>query len=260
MEAEDEDHKCCNTCEDVKAAYRDKNITEYYFLDDAPQCQSSVGCRVTGDVEVNKVSGNIHVSLGRSVVRGGKHVKEFSLHELTDAFNTSHEIHSITFGQHVPGVNLGRNGPVKDSSFDYLVSSSSRDVAKVSSLLDGSSKTVHHGVYMFHYYIKLVPTAYVSRNGDVVYTHQYSLTDASKNVKTRNGELSGIPGVFIVYDFTPFLMRKVEKAKPWNYIFIHICAIIGGVFSIAMLVEMIVYNVMRWCGCTFDSCVAASVS
>eukprot|EP00747_Dinoflagellata_sp_TGD_P210445 gnl/TRDRNA2_/TRDRNA2_83713_c1_seq2.p1 gnl/TRDRNA2_/TRDRNA2_83713_c1~~gnl/TRDRNA2_/TRDRNA2_83713_c1_seq2.p1 ORF type:complete len:267 (-),score=53.38 gnl/TRDRNA2_/TRDRNA2_83713_c1_seq2:42-743(-) len=233
MEAEDEDHKCCNTCEDVKAAYRDKNITEYYFLDDAPQCQSSVGCRVTGDVEVNKVSGNIHVSLGRSVVRGGKHVKEFSLHELTDAFNTSHEIHSITFGQHVPGV---------------------------SSLLDGSSKTVHHGVYMFHYYIKLVPTAYVSRNGDVVYTHQYSLTDASKNVKTRNGELSGIPGVFIVYDFTPFLMRKVEKAKPWNYIFIHICAIIGGVFSIAMLVEMIVYNVMRWCGCTFDSCVAASVS
>merc|ERR1719201_2941700 len=97
---------------------------------------------------------------------------------------------------------------------------------------------------MFHYYIKLVPTVYLSRWGETVFTNQYSVTDTSRNVQLKSGELSGLPGVFIVYDFSPFLMNKKEKVKPWSYIFTSICAIIGGVFSIAMLVEMVVRSVV----------------
>merc|ERR1712050_83761 len=78
------------------------------------------------------------------------------------------------------------------------------------------------------------------RYGTEVYTNQYSATDSAKNVQVRSGELSGLPGVFIVYDFSPFLMRKTEKTKPWSYIFTSSCAIIGGVFSIASLVELVV--------------------
>merc|ERR1712187_307536 len=88
------------------------------------------------------------------------------------------------------------------------------------------------------YYIKLVPTVFSSRWGDEVYTNQYSVMDSARNVQVRSGELSGLPGVFIVYDFSPFLMRKTEKTKPWSYIFTSSCAIIGGIFSIASLVEM----------------------
>merc|ERR1712241_477986 len=101
-----------------------------------------------------------------------------------------------------------------------------------------------HGAYMFHYYIKLVPTQILSRWGDEVYTNQYAVTDSARNVQVRSGELSGLPGVFIVYDFSPFLMQRTEKTKPWSYIFTSICAIIGGVFSIASLVEMIVNGFM----------------
>merc|ERR1711879_663516 len=84
------------------------------------------------------------------------------------------------------------------------------------------------------------PTVFTSRWGEEVYTNQYSVTDSARNVQVRSGELSGLPGVFIVYDFSPFLMRKTEKVKPWSYIFTSICAIIGGVFQIASLVETVV--------------------
>jgi hypothetical protein len=213
MEAEDETHKCCNTCQSLKDAYTNKDLPYQKVLETAPQCKGSVGCAAAGKVVVNKVSGNVHVALGRSTIREGKHVHEFNMNDVTGGFNTSHTIHSISFGDHVNGV---------------------------VSPLDGTTKVVKHGAYMFHYYIKLVPTVFEARDGSEIYTNQYSVTDSSRNVQVRQGELSGLPGVFIVYDFSPFLMRKTEKVKPWSYIFTSICAIVGGVFSIAMLVEMIV--------------------
>merc|ERR550514_2405191 len=87
--------------------------------------------------------------------------------------------------------------------------------------------------------------------GEEIYTHQYSVTDSARNVQVRSSELSGLPGVFIVYDFSPFLMRKTEKAKPWSYIFTSMCAIIGGVFNIAFLVEMFVNQIV---GRIFRTC------
>merc|ERR1719215_2311380 len=79
---------------------------------------------------------------------------------------------------------------------------------------------------------------FVTRDGRDNYSHQYSVSDSARNVQVRTGELSGLPGVFFVYDFSPFLMRKTEMVKPWSYIFTSSCAIIGGVFSIAKLVEL----------------------
>lgn len=223
MEGEDDEHKCCNSCQDLKDAYTAKDLPYFHILDTAVQCKDSIGCGVAGKVTVNKVSGNVHVALGRSTVREGKHVHEFNMHDVSDGFNTSHSIHSITFGEQVPGV---------------------------LSPLDGTTKIVRHGAFMFHYYIKLVPTVFMGRWGSETYTNQYSVTDSARNVQVRSGELSGLPGVFIVYDFSPFLMRKTEKAKPWSYIFTSICAIIGGVFSIAMLVEMVVHSfVCHFFGC-----------
>lgn len=223
LEAADETHKCCNSCQDLKDAYADKELSYFHILDTAVQCSSSPGCRVSGKVVVNKVSGNVHVALGRSRLRDGKLVHEFNLRDVSDGFNTSHTIHSITFGDSVPGV---------------------------FSPLDGTTKTVMHGTYMFHYYVKLVPTVFTDQWGSEAYTHQYSVTDTARNVQVRSGELTGLPGVFIVYDFSPFLMRKSQKAKPWSSIFTSSCAIIGGVLSIATFVEMCLSSFLgRLCTC-----------
>ena len=59
----------------------------------------------------------------------------------------------------------------------------------------------------------------------------------ARNVQVKEGELSGLPGVFLVYDFSPFLMKQTESVKPWSYVFTSICAIIGGAFSVATLAK-----------------------
>jgi len=223
MDAADDKHKCCNTCHELKEAYQDKDLPYIEVLDHAEQCKGSVGCQVVGNVIVNKVSGNVHVALGRSAVHEGKLVHEFNMNDVSGGFNTSHQIHSISFGEHVPGV---------------------------TSPLEGTRKVVRHGAFMFHYYLKLVPTVFITRYKEEIYTNQYSVTDSARNVQVRSGELSGLPGVFIVYDFSPFLMKKTEKPKPWSYILKSICALIGGVFSIATLVEMVVNSfVGKMFGC-----------
>eukprot|EP00927_Polykrikos_kofoidii_P007444 TRINITY_DN13056_c0_g1_i1.p1 TRINITY_DN13056_c0_g1~~TRINITY_DN13056_c0_g1_i1.p1 ORF type:complete len:383 (-),score=72.92 TRINITY_DN13056_c0_g1_i1:188-1336(-) len=213
LDGEDEQHRCCNTCSELKAAYSASDLPYAAVLKTADQCKNQVGCRVDGAVVVNKVSGNVHVALGRSTVKDGKHVHEFNMLDVSNGFNTSHRIDSIAFGESVPGL--------------Y-------------SPLEGTTKIVRHGAFMFHYYIKLVPTVFIDKWGAERYTNQYSVTDSAKNVLVRTGELSGLPGLFLVYDFSPFLMQKTEHAKPWSYIFTSSCAIIGGVFTIASLVEKVV--------------------
>merc|ERR1711976_552256 len=108
--------------------------------------------------------------------------------------------------------------------------------------LDNVTKIVRHGAFMFHYYLKLVPTVFTNQWGEEVYTNQYTYMDSARNVLARKGQLTGLPGVFFVYDFSPFLIRKTAVAKPWSYIFTSICAIIGGVFSTATAVEKLVYG------------------
>jgi hypothetical protein len=216
MEAADEQHKCCNTCKELKDAFVEKDLDTDTIKKTAPQCTINVGCRVAGTVTVNKVSGNVHVALGKSTIRDGKHVHEFNMNDVSEGFNTSHQIDSIRFGDRVQFPGIGIISP-----------------------LDGVSRIVKHGDFMFHYYIKLVPTVFIDQTGKEQYTNQYSATDSARNVRVKTGELSGLPGVFFVYDFSPFLMRKTERVKPWSYIFTSFCAIIGGVLQIAGLVETV---------------------
>merc|ERR1719284_1290224 len=189
----------------------------YHVLDTAPQCKDAVGCQIHGDVLVSKVGGNVHVALGKSTVRDGKHVHEFNIKEVSDGFNTSHHIHRLEFGERVSGVQ---------------------------SPLEGTTKIVKHGAYMFHYYIKLVPTLFTARDR-VVYTHQYSVTDNEKNVMVKKGELAGLPGVFFVYEFTPFMVQKVEKTTPLSHFLTSVCAIIGGVFTVSGMIDAALYRSYR---------------
>jgi len=183
MEAQEEgaDKECCNDCQALKDAYSAKSMSYYHILDTAPQCKYSVGCQVSGDVLVNKVGGNVHVALGKSTIRDGKHVHEFNIKDVSDGFNTSHVIHKARFGSTAPGIMAP---------------------------LEGTSRIVRSGAGMFHYYIKLVPTLYSGREG-TIYTNQYAVTDSAKNVMVRKGELTGLPGIFLVYEFNPFMVEKV---------------------------------------------------
>jgi hypothetical protein len=216
MAAQEED-LCCNTCGELKQAYRQKGLNYHEVTDTAPQCRDTVGCRISGDVLVGKVGGNIHVALGKSTIRDGKHVHEFNLKDVSDGFNTSHVIHKVRFGAHVPGVQ---------------------------SALEGTSRIVKSGSGMFHYYVKLVPMLYQSREG-TVYTNLYSVTDSAKNVMVHKGLLTGLPGFFLVYDFNPFMVKRVEQVVPFSHFLTSLCGIVGGVVTLAGLIDGIGYSTAK---------------
>lgn len=210
---------CCNTCSELKEAYRTAQLAYQDVMGTAPQCVDRQGCRIHGDVLVSKVAGNIHVAMGKSKIRDGRHVHEFNMQDLDDGFNTSHVMHRLDFGADVPGIR---------------------------SPLEGVSKIVKRGAFMFHYYIKLVPTSY--GNGDEserIYTHQYSVTDTSKNVLSPSKDLTGLPGVFFVYDFNPFLIQKIEKRVPFTHFLTSVCAIIGGIFTVAGIMDSFIFRVTK---------------
>ena len=64
---------------------------------------------------------------------------------------------------------------------------------------------------------------------------------ASRNVLVNTEQLAGLPGVFIVYDFTPFLVQKRLKHVPLLHFLTSLCVIIGGVFTISRMVDSTLY-------------------
>lgn len=207
---------CCNTCGELKDAYAKAGLSYYHILETSEQCREVVGCNVYGDVKVSKVAGNVHVALGKSTVRNGRHVHEFNVKDVADGFNTSHIIHRLQFGDNFGGL--------------------------VESPLEGVSKIVNEGAYMFHYYIKLVPTMYIDEKdeeGTKIYSHQYSVTESNKNVLMTDQQLGGLPGVFLVYEFTPFLVQKRKKYVPFSHFITSLCAIIGGMYTISAIIDTV---------------------
>ncbi|KAL8179273.1 UNVERIFIED_CONTAM: Endoplasmic reticulum-Golgi intermediate compartment protein 3 [Gekko kuhli] len=85
--AESEDIKCCNTCDDVREAYRRRGWA-FKNPDTIEQCkregfsqkmqeQKNEGCKVYGFLEVNKVAGNFHFAPGKSFQQSHVHGLQF---------------------------------------------------------------------------------------------------------------------------------------------------------------------------------------
>nr|XP_006126747.1 endoplasmic reticulum-Golgi intermediate compartment protein 3 isoform X2 [Pelodiscus sinensis] len=181
--AESEDIRCCNSCDDVREAYRRRGWA-FKNPDTIEQCkregfsqkmqeQKNEGCQVYGFLEVNKVAGNFHFAPGKS-------------------FQQSHV----------------------------------------------------HASMMFQYFVKVVPTVYMKVDGEVVRTNQFSVT---RHEKIANGLIGdqGLPGVFVLYELSPMMVKLTEKHRPFTHFLTGVCAIVGGVFTVAGLIDSLIYHSAR---------------
>ncbi|ESO12742.1 hypothetical protein HELRODRAFT_105492 [Helobdella robusta] len=225
--AETVDIKCCNTCDDVREAYRRRGWAFSIDLD-IEQCkrdhmkikikqQLSEGCIVFGYLEVNKVAGNFHMAPGVSFSQNHMHVHDMQAIGTT-SFNTSHTVNHLSFGEDYPG----QNNP-----------------------LDGSVLTAHQLSTMFHYYVKVVPTTYSKLNGETIYTNQYSVTKHTKIYTTGFFGDSGLPGIFFTYELSPMMVKYTEKRRSFTHFLTGVCAIVGGVFTVAGLFDSLLYHSSR---------------
>lgn len=103
-------HSCCETCQDVIDAYREKQWNPN--LDDFEQCQNEVllgkksleskafseGCQIYGSMQVNRVGGSFHIAPGKSFSISHIHVHDVQPFS-SSRFNTSHRINTLSFGE-----------------------------------------------------------------------------------------------------------------------------------------------------------------
>ena len=111
--AETADDECCNSCEEVREAYRKRGwgLTNNDLID---QCkregfvervreEQGEGCNIHGSLEVNKVAGNFHFAPGKSFINHISILIDL-LSLQTESYNISHKINKLSFGDSIPGV------------------------------------------------------------------------------------------------------------------------------------------------------------
>ena len=192
--AEDQPGDCCNTCDEVRDAYRRRGWA-FFNMENIRQCKDegarlkeqeskNEGCRVTGSLEVNKVAGNFHFAPGKTFQNIG-----FQLQDLLNfqrnvvQHNVSHTINHLSFGKKFPG----RINP-----------------------LDGVSRSTEFKSGMYQYFIKVVPTKYAYLNNTVIDTNQFSSTEHFRKIE---GLQRGLPGVFFFYDLSPIMVTFAERSN-----------------------------------------------
>ncbi|KAF7803706.1 endoplasmic reticulum-Golgi intermediate compartment protein 3-like [Senna tora] len=215
------DDQCCNSCEEVREAYKKKGwaLSNMDLID---QCkregfiqrvkdEDGEGCNIHGSLEVNKVAGNFHFATGKSFHQATIFLAD--LLAFQDNHNISHRINKLSFGDNFPGL----VNPLDGAEW-----------------VQGTS----HGMYQ--YFIKVVPTIYTDIRGRVIYSNQYSVTEHFKS-----SEFGAVPGVFFFYDINPIKVSFKEEHVPFLHFLTNLCAIIGGIFTVAGIVDSSIYYGQR---------------
>ncbi|KAM9705531.1 endoplasmic reticulum-Golgi intermediate compartment protein 2-like isoform 1-T2 [Menidia menidia] len=158
-------------------------------------------CRIHGHVYVNKVAGNLHITVGKPIYhpQGHAHIAAFVSHEL---YNFSHRIDHLSFGEVIPGI---------------------------INPLDGTEKITFNNNQMFQYFLTVVPTR-LNTYKISASTHQFSVTERERAINHAAGS-HGVSGIFVKYDTSSLMVTVSEQHMPlWQFL-VRLCGIVGGIFS-----------------------------
>ena len=231
-----EEGECCNTCDDVKRAYKRKSwhvpdiskITQCAHMVRAGN-EEGEGCNVHGKIALSTAGGNLHFAPDRQWEKeGDKSANHLTFggfldlnsiiemfNDAYEQFNVSHTINKLTFGQ--------------------ALHDDVRNSLNLTSQLDGVSRTVTDGYGMFQYYLSVVPTKHVFLNGTSFETFQYSVTEHTRHV--HPGSNRGLPGVFFFYEVSALHVEFEEYVRGYSHFFTGVCAAVGGAFAVMQMLD-----------------------
>jgi hypothetical protein len=179
--------------------------------------ENEEGCHVTGSLEVLKVPGNFHISTHAYGQIIAKLISDgFQINDL------SHTINHVSFGD--------------ESHIQFI--KNNFDVG-ILNPIDGTHKTAGAKKQTsYEYYLKVVPTTYLTLNGDNYHVHQFT---ANTNENTNH---IMVPSIYFRYDISPILVRVVQYKQPFSHFFIQICAIVGGMFTVIGILDHLFYKLL----------------
>lgn len=181
---------------------------------------SGEGCRVAGFVKVNRVPGNVHLSTySHSYLFG-------SLYQETRNMNITHRINHISFGieTDIGYITKHFKGTGIVSPLDGIKQVVTEK--KTGSLIDSA---------IFEYYAKVVPTTYIPLDREPLHVYQFT-ANSNKIVNQQ------MPSFYLRYDFSPVTVRYTETRERFSRFLVQICAVIGGVFTVAGFFDSLVHK------------------
>ncbi|KAL6199319.1 hypothetical protein ACLB2K_029103 [Fragaria x ananassa] len=177
------------------------------------------GCRIEGHVRVKKVPGNLIIS-----AHSGTHSFD------TSQMNMSHYISHLSFGRTIaPKVmsDVKRLIPYLGRSHERLNGRSfinHRDI--------GANVTIEH-------YLQIVKTEVITGRSNKL-IEEYEYTAHSSLIQSLN-----IPVAKFHFELSPMQVLVTENKKSFSHFITNVCAIIGGVFTVAGILDSILHNTLR---------------
>ncbi|CAK8997820.1 Probable endoplasmic reticulum-Golgi intermediate compartment protein 3 [Durusdinium trenchii] len=233
--------KCCNTCEDVEAVFRNHEYSEWTpsFASQFWQCKRgsqqaaalgpAQGCRVFGSLHVAKAKGSFRFGATRDLV--GTAMLRMLFGVDASGFDVSHKIHALWFGDVRPDIGLEELARI-DSTFAASVLSKPP--------LEGVQLEVGESS-LAQYHVKVIPTDVVLLDAArSVSIHQYAANEHIRPV--TNGML---PTLHFFYDTSPLRIKYFEHARSLSHFLTNVCALVGGVFSIMSVLDAAVHSRKR---------------
>jgi hypothetical protein len=154
-------------------------------------------------------------------------------------FDLSHTIRKLSFGVDYPGIVNPLDGLTKNAEKDAMG--------------------------MYQYFVKVVPTIYEDIQGKILNTNQFSVTEHYKPIPPDGNH--GLPGkiilsfllvlltlslfffssqgVFVMYELSPIMVKFTESRKSFAHFLTGVCAIIGGVYTVAGILDSFIYHSMK---------------
>jgi len=184
--------------------------------------QDGEGCAVFGSLSAPRVAASLRISPAHSRADGRvPHARAMPRFEArhADRFNASHTIRHLSFGAFFPG----KLHP-----------------------LDGVSKATGSGAAEMRYLLKVVPCAHTALDGTVTPSSLFSVTEHTRQVQWRAGSRSSLPGVLLQYDIVGQKVVLTERRGAGLLRAVaRVCALVGGVFTVAGIVDSLVYQSVK---------------
>ena len=169
------------------------------------------GCRVKGNVVLNKVSGYLLIVPNASMLPGPFGAM---LMLIDQRVNFSHQIHRFAFG---PSANEKFSG-------SYFKNP-----------LDGVVKISDNRHQRFSYELSVLPTQFVDGDGNVLLkTNQYAVKGLRTKIESVN---SVLPGLYFEYDLDPMAVTIRSERLGFIWVLVNILGIIGGIYTCSGLIH-----------------------
>lgn len=182
---------------------------EVGFVDntDKQPLNGGLGCRFKAHFKINKVPGNFHIST-------------HSAKEQPQNPDMTHIVHEVVFGDRVPPTTS------LPGSFNPLLE---------------HDKSRANALNSHDYFIKVVPTVYQDLKGRNL-LHPYQYTFAYRDYMQFGHGHKVFPAIWFRFDLSPITVKYIEKRKPFYHFLTAACAIIGGTFTVAGIVDSALYT------------------